>query len=134
MSRPLLLDLKEKSILKTLYENPADFRGEIILSETSENFDYVDLTLMASDNEKTIRINKPNGKTFWEELGYSLPNEYAKVFSKFEINANKITPVVANCGYYTINYLNNSVVMHLDQTNYIRIKKVVGGKYYEEKK
>ena len=134
MSRPLLLDLKEKSILKTLYENPNDFTGEVILNENIENFDYIEVTLGTNDNEKIRKIENPNEKIFWEELGYSLSNEYAKVFSKFVINNNKITPVVANCGYYTISYLNNSVIMHLDQTNYIRILKVVGGNYYEEKK
>ncbi len=134
MSRPLLLDLKEKSILKTLYENPGDFTGEVILNESTKNFDYIEVTLGTNDNEKIRKIEDPNGKIFWEELGYSLSNEYAKVFSKFAINNNNITPVVANCGYYTISYLNNSVAMHLDQTNYIRILKVVGGNYYEEKK
>lgn len=136
MSKPKNLEIEEKLKklqIKTLYENSEDYRGEITLSETSKNFDYVNLTLVTSDNEKTIRIDKPDGKIFWEELGYSLSNEYAKVFSKFAINGTKITPVVANCGYYTINYTNNQVLMHLDRTNYIRIKKVIGGKYYEEK-
>lgn len=132
MSKPLLLDLKEKSILKTLYESSEDHTGEITLSESSENFDYLELELVVNNNRKTIKINNPHGQTFWEEMGYSLANQYAKVFSLFAINSNKITPQTANCGYYTIDYLNNDVIMHLDKNNYIRIVKVVGGNYYEE--
>lgn len=134
MSEPKFLELEKdlkKLQTKTLYENLEDYRGEITLSETVENFDYIYLILVAADNEKTIRIDNPNAKIFWEELGYSLSNEYAKVFSKFAIDGNKITPIIANCGYYTINYMNNQVEMHLDRTNYIRIRKVLGGRYYE---
>ena len=132
MGKPLLLDLKEKATLKTLYENLGDITGEILLNESVENFDYIEVILTVDDNRKTIKINNPHEKTFWEEMGYSLENDYAKVFSKFKIVGNKITPIFANCGYYTISYLNSEINMNLDRNNYIRIYKVIGGKYYEE--
>ena len=132
MGKPLLLDIKEKSIKEVIYETSGDNTGEATLNKSVADFNYIEIVLIASDNREVVRIDNPNEKTFWRELSYSQGNEYFKVFSKFAINGNKITPVVANCGYYTINYTNNQVLMHLDRTNYIRIQKVIGGKYYKE--
>ena len=134
MSKPLLLDLKEKSEIKILHEsnNDEEILGEITLSENIKNFDYIEIIMGVNDDSKTIKVDEPNGKTFYENLQYASGNNHIEVFSKFAINGNKITPVTANCGYKTTNYLNSELVMHLDRTNYIRILKVIGGKYYEK--
>ena len=134
MAKPLILVLKEKIMTKKLFEGKSDIEmlGEINLNDNTKDFDYIEITLKISDNEKTIKINNPSGKTFWEELPYTLSDYYAKAFSRFLIKDNKIISIADNCGYYTINYLNSQVNMHLNRTNYIRIKEVIGGKYYSE--
>lgn len=131
MSKPLILDIKEKSEIKILYNN-AGSTGEVVLSKSVETFDYIEITMIANDDRKTIRVDEPNNKTFYETLQYANGNDHIEVFSKFAINNNKIVPITANCGYKSTNYLNSEVVMHLDKTNYIGIVKVTAGKYYKE--
>ena len=66
---------------------------------------------------------------FYESMQYSLGNNHVEVFSRFTINNNIINPLTGNCGYRTQSYLDGSVAMNLDSTNYMRITKVYGGKY-----
>ena len=125
--------LNEKIEIKKLYENLEGNSGEVQLNNSSENFDYFYITFIVLVNEeqqeKTIRVDKPNGKVFCESMQYSLANDHVEVFSRFAINNNIIKPLTGNCGYRTQSYLNGSVAMSLDSTNYMRITKVLGGKY-----
>lgn len=111
---------------KILYEDISGTNAEVSLSESVANFDYICIVLGTTDNVRTIRIDNADGKILYQSLEYALGNEHIKVFSKFAINQNRILPIVANCGYYSINYLDNSVTMHLDRKNYISIIKVIG--------
>ena len=111
-----------------LYENSLGNDSEISLSKNLEDYDYICIIFLTTDNEKTIRIDNANGKSFYQSFEYSLGNDHIHVFSKFSTTQNKIIPITTNCGYYSINYLNNSVTMHLDRTNYIKISKVIGYK------
>ena len=132
MSKPLILILKNKLMKKTLYENNEGSTQEISLSKNSADFDYVEITAKTQETEYTFRVKNPNGKIVDEEMWYPLGSLHVKIFSRFAINGNKITPVTANCGYYSINYLTSEVIMNLDQTNYFNITKVVGGYDYLE--
>lgn len=111
-----------------LYNNNSGTPGVVTLSENANNFDYLIITMGAGGTPKTIRVDRFNSEIF-EEVVYSAGSEFFHAFSKFVINTNNIQPVAANCGYYTINYINSAVAMHLDTTNYIYITKVVGVKY-----
>ena len=125
--------LNQKLGLKSLYENLEGNQGQVQLNNSAENFDYFYITFIVLANEeqqeKTIRVEKPNGKMFYESMQYSLANDHVEVFSRFAINNNIINPLTGNCGYRTQSYLNGSVAMNLDSTNYMRITKVYGGKY-----
>lgn len=125
--------LNQKLGLKSLYENLEGNQGQVQLNNSAENFDYFYITFIVLANEeqqeKTIRVEKPNGKMFYESMQYSLGNNHVEVFSRFAINNNIINPLTGNCGYRTQSYLDGSVAMNLDSTNYMRITKVYGGKY-----
>lgn len=119
--------------LKSLYGNSEGTREQVTLSETSNNYDYFYITFNAKTenekSEKTIRIDKPNQKIFYENMQYSRGNDYVEIFSKFNINNNTITPILASCGYRSQSYLNGNITMRLDNINYMYITKVIGGKF-----
>ena len=132
MSKPLNLILKEKvEKLKgtVLYENEEGSSTEIYLNDNITNYNSMEITIKATDTEKIIKIDKPNiNKTFFENLCYTLGNDLIYVFSKFIIHENKISPINANCGYYSIKLISSDLAMNFDKTNYIKITKVVGYK------
>lgn len=132
MSRPLILELKEKIENlkeKILYENKEGSSTEINLNDNITNYKTIEIVVKATDTEKVIKIDNPNiNKTFFENLCYTLGNDLIEVFSKFAIYENKISPINANCGYYSIKLTSSDLEMHFDRTNYIKITKVVGYK------
>ena len=132
MSKPLNLILKEEvEKLKgtVLYENEEGSSTEIYLNDNITNYNSMEITIKATDTEKIIKIDKPNSnKTFFEKLCYTLGNDLIEVFSKFAIYENKISPINANCGYYSIKLISSDLEMHFDKTNYIKITKVIGYK------
>ena len=130
MSKPLILALEEKTQKTVLYSNNEGSNEEIILAESSANFDWIEITGIANGTEKTFRVKNlknPSGKIVTESLWYESGNLHITIFFKLAVNGDAISPVTVNCGYYSINYLNNEVAMQLDQTNYFRITEVIGG-------
>ena len=132
MSKPLILDLKEKIENlkeKILYENKEGSSTEINLNDNITNYKTIEIVVKATDTEKVIKIDNPNiNKTFFENLCYTLKNDLIYVFSKFIIYENKISPINANCGYYSIKLISSDLAMNFDKTNYIKITKVIGYK------
>lgn len=132
MSKPLNLILKEeveKLKGKILYENDEGSSTEINLNDNITNYNSIEITLKTTDTEKVIKIDNPTiNKTFFEKMCYTLGNDFIQVFSKFIIYENKISPINANCGYYSIKLISSDLVMNFDRTNYIKITKVIGYK------
>ena len=132
MSKPLILELKEKIENlkeKILYENKEGSSTEINLNDNITNYKTIEIVVKATDTEKVIKIDNPNiNKTFFENLCYTLENDLIYVFSKFIIYENKISPINANCGYYSIKLISSDLAMNFDKTNYIKITKVIGYK------
>ena len=132
MSKPLNLILKEEvEKLKgtVLYENEEGSSTEINLNDNITNYKTIEIVVKATDTEKVIKIDNPTiDKTFFEKLCYTLGNDLIEVFSKFIIYENKISPITANCGYYSIKLISSDLAMNFDKTNYIKITKVVGYK------
>lgn len=132
MSKPLILVLKEEIENlkgKILYENEEGSSTEINLNDNITNYKTIEIVVKATDTEKVIKIDKPIiEKTFFEKLCYTLGNDLIEVFSKFAIYENKISPINANCGYYSIKLTSSVLAMNFDRTNYIKITKVVGYK------
>lgn len=132
MSKPLILDLKEKIENlkeKILYENKEGSSTEINLNDNITNYKTIEIVVKATDTEKVIKIDNPTiDKTFFEKLCYTLGNDLIEVFSKFAIYENKISPINANCGYYSIKLTSSDLAMNFDRTNYIKITKVIGYK------
>lgn len=130
MSKPKILEIEKLSEEKRLYKNEEGSNGTVNLSESTTNFDWIDVTGIANGAEKTFRVKNfknPSGKIVTDSLWYESGNLHITIFFKLAINGNTISPVTANCGYYSINYLNDEVDMQLDQTNYFRITEVIGG-------
>lgn len=130
MSKPKILEIEELSKEKRLYKNDEGSNGIITLSENTADFDWIDIVGGANGTEKTFRVkNFKNslGKIVTESLWYESGSLHITIFFKLAINGNKITPVTANCGYWSINYLNKAVDMILDQTNYFKITEVIAG-------
>lgn len=111
---------------KILYDNPLGCTSDVTLNESVANFDYICIVVVGTNTEKTIRIDDADNKSIYETLEYASGNNHVVIFSRFVINQNKISVITANCGYYTIDYLNSNVKMNLDRKNYIYIKKVIG--------
>ena len=111
---------------KILYDNSLGSTSDVTLNESVANFDYICIVIASTDTEKTIRIDDADNKSIYETLEYASGENHVITFSRFAINKNKIEVVTANCGYYTIGYLNSNVTMNLDRRNYIYIKKVIG--------
>ena len=132
MSKPLNLILKEEvEKLKgtVLYENEEGSSTEINLNDNITNYKTIEIVVKATDTEKVIKIDNPTiNKTFFEKLCYTLGNDLIEVFSKFAIYENKISPINANCGYYSIKLTSSDLAMNFDRTNYIKITKVIGYK------
>ncbi len=132
MSKPLNLILKEEvEKLKgtVLYENEEGSSTEINLNDKITNYKTIEIVVKATDTEKVIKIDNPTiDKTFFEKLCYTLGNDLIEVFSKFAIYENKISPINANCGYYSIKLISSDLAMNFDKTNYIKITKVIGYK------
>ena len=130
MGKPKILEIENLNEEKRLYKNDEGNSGIVNLSESSANFDWIDITGGANGTEKTFRVKNlknPSGKIVTESLWYESGSLHITIFFKFAINGNTIAPVTANCGYYSINYSNDAVDMVLDRTNYFKISEVIAG-------
>ena len=120
-----VLELKEKVELKELFASETGV-DSCQLSESSENFDFLDIVFKATGKEKVERVYSPNTKSIGTQIAYKLDNLLVETFSKHTISGKDISAVSSDCGYLTFNSAGAKI--HFDSTNYNKIIKVYGGK------
>lgn len=111
---------------KELYNNTTGSKQQITLSETSANFNYLEIYGNASDVYTCVKIYSPNGKAFEPQVKYLVGTLVVQIVSRYNISGNKITPDTTQCGYISTN--NSGASFNYDQTNYFIINRVIGYK------
>ena len=110
-----------------LYSNSTGSAGEITLSDSAENYSYIEVYGAASNTYTFQKIKNPNNKKFNINLSYPQSNLMIMLLSVYSITGNIISPVLANCGYSTIS-TSELCKFNSNNTNYFYITDVVGYK------
>ena len=131
MSKPLILELKEKIEGTTLYESEEGTNADVTLSDTVENYDeieiYFDNDRSSGTGEKifnSAKVINSNNKYVTlktSKIGGSYVYEDGQ---EYQISGNKLN-VVHFCN---IVFNGNTVSTSIDHQGFIRVFKVVGYK------
>lgn len=114
-----------------LYDNPAGIKTEIPLLKQVSDYKRIKIFYYNGDINNSVEIDLDSGKK-----DFILTSEYRSGISiihtiaRYNINGNKITPNLEECGYYALNSSGTS--MNWDSTNYSSIYKVIGYKEVSE--
>ena len=112
----------EKLIGTVLYENATGTIGNITLSDSAANYDYIDFYCKRSTHVYTVRTYNPNGNTVSLSTNYC-DGTYMYLYTKvITISGNVLTVVRSNLGYFN----NDSTHATSDDSNFIT--KIVGYK------
>ena len=114
--------LNKKLVGTVLYEDETGTTGNITLSDSAANYDYIDFYCKRSTHVYTVRTYKPNGNTVSLSTNYcdgTYMYLYAKVIT---ISGNVLTVVRSNIGYFN----NDGAHATSDDSNFIT--KIVGYK------
>ena len=118
------------SISKVLYNDPSGTTGEVTLSETSANFEYLEIFMFTNDSDySSVKVYDPNGKKVsLTDLHASGNGELVFKVRIATINGNKITTSTDGAGdqYGEGSNANNNI----SHTNNVYITRVVG--YYPQ--
>lgn len=105
-----------------LYYNASGTTGNITLSETSENFNMLEIFYSKGNAHQSVKVYKPNGKTVSLILGYINNNNDAQIqVPRASISQNTIVRVDTNG---LINFYNSSLQVYV--SNETNIYAVIG--------
>ena len=117
-----------------LYANDSGSNSSITLSESSANFDYIEIFFKSNDDYyNSLKIYKPNGKMASLSCWYSFTSEagtYLKV-KTVNISGTTISNVTKTGGrfaYAEVNITTDSDKVTKNNNNYIYITRVIGYK------
>ena len=114
--------LNEKLVGTVLYEDEEGTTGNITLSDSAANYDYIDFYCKRSTHVYTVRTYNPNGNTVSLSTNYC-DGTYMYLYTKvITISGNVLTVVRSNLGYFN----NDSTHATSDDSNFIT--KIVGYK------
>ena len=109
-----------------LYENSSGSSGNIYLSDSSANYDYLEIYYKSNDGDYSyVKVNDPDGKAvalLVQRANTTAPRVYGKNRT-ISISGRNITTVANSTSQYTIN---NSATGYVQVQDYILITKVIG--------
>lgn len=109
MSKPEILKLKERTdeidrkiVGTVLYENKTGTTGNITLSDSVANYDYIEIqgTRLGTGMFSSGRLYNVNGKTISIGTTYTDANDIYVYSKTITLNAKKINVVRANLGFF----------------------------------
>lgn len=112
-----------KALQKTLYENTTGTTGTVTLSDSSANYQYLEIFYQNSTKAGTgsVKVYSPNGKGIDMMLSSTASgNNIYIVMCRANISGNKITPST-----YSTNHWSGSD-LSIDKTNGVYIYRVIG--------
>ena len=122
-----LFQIEGKKLLTPylLYENASGNTGTITLSDSVQNYDYIEIYVLSTSDistgyaQNSTKVWQPNGKTAWLTTGYCDNDSYNIKLTSALLSGNQITKPY---GYWE--FKSNSA----SKTNYVGITKVIGYK------
>lgn len=110
----------------SLYNNTSGSTGTITLTESVENFEYIEIFYTDNNNKVggSCKVYSPQGKTLSLsviEAGSAVTTYFRR--TSYVVSGTTITPDIENAGYVRINTATPS---HTAGTNFIKICRVVG--------
>lgn len=106
----------------TLYENEQGTKTDITLSESAENFEYIEIFFTSDDIYNSVKIPKPNGKRVNINNSFTLNNIQYLYLAVWSISNTKLSFVSAKNNFIDTN---NDIGTY-GSDSYIKIVKVVG--------
>ena len=109
-----------------LYENDSGTNGNVSLSDSAANYDYIEIYYRTNDNDYAYeKVYQPDGKyvcLFGTRANTSVPRVYGKTKTVY-ISGNSITNYANGNAQYTIN---NNANGQVAENNMVYIVRVIG--------
>lgn len=111
-----------------LYINNSGSSEEITLNDNITNYEIIKVFYFNGNIANSVEFKPLSGTTnFTLESSYKSGSSLIHTISRYACtNANKMTPVTDECGYWGLS--GSTIAMHYDSTNYSKIYKVIGYK------
>lgn len=114
-----------------LYSNLIGSRVEITLLKSVSDYKRIKVFYFNGDINNSVEIDLSSNKTdFLMTSEYKSGTTIAHTFARYKINNMTLTPILDECGYYTLS--SQGTALHYDNTNYSSIYKVIGYKEVSE--
>lgn len=109
----------------TLYDNSTGETGTVNLSDSSANYNYLEIFCKDSNGvSSSTKVENPNGK----KINLMTAHIDTGIIQFFTKNVLINTTSITNIGGYTIKMQNSSITAFNNSTTYILITKVIGYK------
>lgn len=109
-----------------LYNNSTGSAGEITLSDSISNYSKIKIFFTSTVEGCYEFIPQSTAVKIGIGSIYKTGSLFIQTIGTYSCNGNKLTPQLEECGYYSVS--NNAIQIHWDNTNYCKIKKVIGYK------